>query len=148
MLVAAAILGIAIIAFPYWQQKQLIRFIRNADRVELVFDKYFTPAPPKTVLTDPEDIRRLVLGLELDPKEPCECAHNKRLIFWRGDTKLEALICDHCFDVITHRGNGFKTRHYKMPPEFYSRFRELESQYRNRERPEAQPSAAPDAPRL
>ena len=137
------ILAIGIIVLRYWQSKRFVAFIRNADRVELVFES--PPEPQSTMLIDPEEIRALVSGLELYPKRPCLCAHIKRVIFWRGDKKLEASICGHCFNVITHHGR--KACLYKMPPEFYSRFQKLERQYKNRERPEAEPRAAPDASR-
>ena len=81
-------------------------FIRNADRVELVFEEY--PNPVKMVLTDPEAIRRLVSVIELVPKDPCLCGHTQWVVFWRGDKKLEAMICEHCFDVVTGRGKGRK----------------------------------------
>ena len=148
VLVAAAILGVFAVVRQCSESRQFMRpeefmaFIQNADRVELAFDNFFMAEDRKAAMVnlDAEEARQLVSGLELDHKDPCECAHIQGLIFWQGDRKLKAAICDHCFDVITGDGRDMRAHRYQMPPAFYARFRELESQYRSPHQPEAEPA--------
>ena len=146
-LFAAAILGVSIVVLQYSQSRQFMPpaqfmpFIQNADRVELIFDNRFER---ESLMVDAEEARQLVSGLELVPKQLCPCLHYRGLIFWQGDRKLEVSICDHCFDVISRAPRDTRPQMYKMPPAFYARFQELESQYRSLQRSEAEPAHPAD----
>ena len=69
-------------------------------------------------VTKPEDVRRLILAIQLTPKEPCECEHMWSATFHKEGAETKVAICDHCFDI---QGAG-AAKHFSMSPEFFRLF--------------------------
>ncbi len=74
--------------------------------------------PRKIVLTDPQEVAKIVEAIQLKPKEPCACDHIESATFVTDSGEVRVSLCDHCFDV---ESDG-KTIHYAMPADFYELF--------------------------
>lgn len=79
------------------------------------------------VITDVKEVQRLLGTIRLSRKQTCDCSHIQNVIFQKSKKQVEVSFCDHCFDILGPKRNGWysKVREYSMPNEFYAEFRRL-----------------------
>lgn len=129
-IVIGAICLAVIVLFPTQSSGyRILSFIKSAERVE--FKKILYPSQ-KIVIDDTEVIRKFVTGVTLQTEwPPCLCGHLDQITFYKGNEKLVASTCDHCFDVTL---DG-KLKFYYMPPELRTRFENAQSEHLEQEVP-------------
>jgi hypothetical protein len=102
------------------EEGNLLRRGGEVTSITLHYRSLPAPGAERTrTLTMPDDIRGLIGSLYFLPTKPCRaCVRREWVVFRtrsRGD--LEVSLCD--------RGFRFAGREYRMPLEFYHRFRSL-----------------------
>ena len=133
LVLTAAAAGVA--AYRHWRKpvritpEKAMAFIRGADRVELVFDPHREPEPARRIITDSQEIRRLVSLIQLERKDPCACSHVEMVIFRRGGATLEVCICDHCFDVMRNSSVTRGWAGFAMPAAFYAEYQKYKAEF-------------------
>jgi hypothetical protein len=69
----------------------------------------------KMVIDDSRVLSRILKEIDLQPKEPCMCAHWTKMFFKTSHGVVEVSLCGHCFDIV----NGKDRELYKMPKPLY-----------------------------
>ena len=128
-----------------WTREEQLAFIRASDRLVFVFDtwKWHTRDqrdPLALEITERRTVRRIVSLVDLEPTHKCECKMSRTIIFCNGKRSMPFHISSHRLDVWL----GQERHRYKMPPELWQTFRDLEEQH-TRGLDRAEPSDGSDA---
>ena len=121
--------------------RRIEAFVSEADRASLRFvlqGESGRTDLPAVNLTAKTDIQAFVGDLELEAKEPCQCAPHVHLIrFWQGRKSIEVSACSHCFNVIDrkHVLTRTKVTRFNMPDSLWRRISEFKESARELEQP-------------
>ena len=128
LLIAALLIGAAVLVFLSNPKRSLLKFIRESDSLEYkcMVVSPAVPIPQKMLCENNEQVREFLGDFKLVNKEECLCEHMDMLIFHKKNKSLMVSICDHCFDIIVKPAQNGKlgvVKHYKMPEDLYQRFK-------------------------